>query len=456
MQTPTKSSSNTTDVDQKFIKKEKINEISYRNKEPFSSMLVLGFPPTTLKITTNEDNTLEPDQIDRFLVKLKRDGKDGHVLLTSVDSYLKIEFNPSDPSILTLLFKKDKDTSEIKSTIPFKPIVEIPNSVINAMNLIVQRNDVNQGIREKDDISEEIYTIFGVDKRYSKEYLPKKDINANVESKSFTNPLNSNISSELVILKILPGSYLYRGIGDRSCENIRKRDLNLEPFTFFTHEEYTSKVYANLSNCVEIYEVTAEISLVDFWSGSFLKNFIDLNQYSDFNKNIIKTLFGTNRVTKNFLNEPSSRRQYKSIFEGGIFTKTPTGSLYFEYNGLNWGPYLDFYKRESDKTNDSPAFQLLLDQTPPDIDGFFCLSVPSNIHRDINPNNVDSELVYRFHSEIIIRNPQVFEKLKIIGRKQLGNTIGSGRKTYRKKKSRRKTIRSPLKSSHRRRSSRLQ
>lgn len=447
MQTPTKGPSTPTRVVSTPTNISSPNAVSnsqelfpLRKDRIHRDLQILDFPPTTLTITTHEGNKLNPDEIDKFLEKNR--GEDAYIDLVSLDSSLRIQQKSTEPRTLYLSFKESNDKPLDEKTIPYRDINSpgIENPYIVFMNKITQQNDVKTGLREKDNIPRKLYRLKGiVNVRYSKEYYPQVPINL-IET---TVVLNNGIRDlNVPIITIPAGSYLYRGISDKACTRVSPRHIRLQYFSFFTVEPDTATSYANFSNCVEIYKVTKDIQLVDFWNKEFIEDFLIL---TDEEKKLFGIFFGTSEKSENFLDNLDNRRYYKSVFPGGEFKTDPaTATKYFEYKGLKWGPEIGQYKRNSQHYMDNGVYELLIKtKIPKELDGIYCVDVPSHEHSNIISNE-NPVYISKFHSEVILRLPAVVDKISLIARKQLGNYLGSGkrRKTYRKKKNKRKTKRS--------------
>lgn len=452
-----------------------------KNRE-FAEESVFGKPPTSLKITTETGQELDWSSVDIFLLIASRDKNTTtprYILFTTQDSYLKIEFVKTDaPPVynsyffdIKVIFKKDTSSpeqivEEHKNVDLFKKIRADPmyyseHKYIRIIKDIAQQNDIKLRLRYPNTINIGQFSPYSP--RITKEYIPKSSTNVRFSIKTVINPVTNK--TEIIPVLLLPkGTYLYRGQTPTGVErSLREKPTYVHPacltihhylnesFIYFTLDPDLAMGYAAHIGCVHIHETTQDVALVDFWNKITLEEFININnldntkqiklgQQAFFAENItgtqqslVKKFLGIDRQSQtNFLNDETSKSKYKSIFKNGVFQKDSSGvNTGFLYKGLTWGPNEGQYKRHSIQDVDFYVIAEFLKQFPKDIDGIYFDIVPSDFHR--------SKGIFAFHSEIIIPNNILQTKFKLTGRKQLGNYVGSRRKTYRKKKNQKKT-----------------
>jgi hypothetical protein len=443
----------------------------------YAERKILGKPPTSLKITTETGQELDWSELLTYMSE--HDVKDTsvrYILFTTGDSYLKIEYYHPEraPSRVNknttvsmrfngkYIFKKDASTpEEIQEfedmfLIHFDVTLSPPDKYIDKIFKIAAENDIKLGLRELDFVnSHGTY--------YKKPYIPKSSTTIQFSITPITNPLNGKTTN--VPVAIIPkGTYLYRGVslgyGDylsrAACFLVTPEYYDKLPVVFFTLDPNIALGYADNTKrgCIEIFTPKEDIQLIDFWTKEVLENFIDINLFENSKsitlggetllsesvtgtqKSHVQTLFGTNRKSDvDFLNDKPKTSNYTKVFKDGSFQTDSSGkNTGFLYRGLTWGPDEGQYKRKSINQIDFYAFEQLFTQFPTDINGFYCVAVPA----DGGGN---------FHSEVIIPSSVFKTKFELVGRKQLGDYVGSRRtkkrRTYKKKvkKTKKRTIR---------------
>jgi hypothetical protein len=426
------SSNTTSNVSQS---QSNLPQFDFHKNKTFADLKILGNPPTTLVITSSEGDYIDPEDIDDYLEKHQYE--DGYLYFQAGETALLIQYFASDPNIFKIKFqqsiKAPIEEKEIRRR-ALSPPGMIENYYIQAVKLAAQRNDIKTGVRLEDDVPGWLYNDNSiVDKRISREYIPNLPRRLNFGKEEITNPITKQ-TLEVPIIVIPEGSYIYRGIGNgTSCRSVNPTYASQRAYIYYTIDLITAKAYADLENCVEVYYVKKDIKLIDLWTKPVIKEYLDIDKCDK--KSTVLRFLGVNYTSKNFLENETNKRYYPSMFRGGVFQKDISGqkNQSFFYRNLEWGPEIGQYKRESSFLVDQPAITCFLKQIPQDFDGIYCVPTPSVNHRDAIVNPEISKELSRFHSEVIIRGSAI-NKLQVIARKQLGNTIGSGRrKTYRKK-----------------------